>query len=130
MRQEYLKINMSHTDTYGGLKPLIDFSITFSYFIMACGFGFILLVARGISLGYFQKDFMVHFSLLLYVIISLLFYGLALYPIQKFIIKTKSRIGKKIKQYNILTNLIFTPATICKHVFITLAPVLLFFLLC
>jgi len=129
LRQWFFRLSPGARDAFGGLKPLIDFTAVSFYFIVACGFGLCLLVARGLTLGYFRKDMLVHISLMLYVALSFLFVYLSLQPIQRLIEKTKKRIGQRLERYGIPLPSLFTVKTVCRFACFTLAPVLLFFLL-
>ena len=129
LTQSYFQIDVANRDAHGGLKPLIGFSINISYFIVACGAGLTLLVARGLTLEYFQKDLLVHLALFLYLAVSFWFFYLALNPIQSLIKKTLERIDRTLERYKLVPRTVFTLATVCRCLCLTLAPVVLLLLL-
>ncbi len=120
-----LKINMFHPDKCGGLKPIGDYLLTFTYLIMGCGFGFVLLIYRSIEFGYFHRDRLVHLGLFIYLILSFFFFYFPLHPVHRLMKRLKREIQARIEQKRFLPSRAFTPAMLGKFVFAAAAPILL-----
>lgn len=129
LQHKHLKINMLHPDKCGGLKPISNYLINFTYFIMACGFGFVLLIYRSIKFEYFETNFIIHFSFIIYIIFSCLFFFFPLHPVHKLMKRLKKDMQKKIGLKRFIPNWAFTPSMVWKFVFATAAPYLLLIIL-
>lgn len=121
-----LKINMFHPDRCGGLKPVGDYLIRFTYLMMGCGFGFVLLIYRSIEFKYFEKDILVHLCLIAYLLLSVFFFYFPFHPVNRLMKRLKREIQERLEQRRFLPSRAFTPAMFGQFILATTAP---FFLL-
>lgn len=126
LKHEELEINMFHRDRCGGLKPISDYLLTFTYFIMACGFAFVLLITRSIEFGYFKEDIFVNLSLFVYICISYVFFYFPLHPVHNLMQKLREDIKDTLQPGQFIPSRAFTFSTAGKLASAISAPILVF----
>lgn len=111
--REPMLINIYHEDRQGGLKPLSDYVMTFSFFLAACGYAFILLFVKSWKYGYWHQDVIVDIGLIAYLFACFLFFFFTLQPAHNIILKSKleSRITGLLSPYRL--EFMFKCAMVC-----------------
>jgi hypothetical protein len=124
LKKKDFSLNVYHDDRHGGLRPILDFATRFSYFIMACGFGFILLFLRSFKYAYFQDDIFVNIGLLIYIGLACFFFFFPLSPAQRLFKKLKNNLSSldiKSAEFDFLPPL--RPATVLRFALISSLPI-------
>jgi len=123
------RLNALNEDLHGGLKPVVDFATRFSYFIMACGFGFVLLFLRSWKYSYTHEDIFVIIALFLYIILACFFFFSPLRPAQRLSLKLKREYFSEARKVeNIVLIPPLRPITVFRFALTSSLPVLLLLL--
>lgn len=125
-----LQINLFHKDRCGGLKGFSDYLLRFSFYLMFCAFGIVLLTLRGLYFDYFRRDYLVHAAMILYVPLALFYFYFPLQPLHLRMKKAAEEIKQKVREQFPLPRFAFTMQTQRYFLLALFSPVLLFFLVC
>lgn len=128
VRKKLLNLRVDHPDRCGGLRPLSDYLLQFTYYIAVCGFGLSLLVIRSIKFGDFRSGTLVHLGIAAYILGSFLLFLSPFHPIFLLMRKLEADIREKVKEGKWLADRIFPLETLYKHSFATIAPVIVLLL--
>jgi len=119
LKKKHLIPNLTHKDKQAGLNPIYEYARTFSYFIMAAGFGFALLYIRGFRYEYISKDFLISLGFLIYIGLSCFFFFLPLGPAHGLLKNLKNETEGKIILLSPLR-----PAIVMKFTLVSLLPII------
>ncbi|HDP95430.1 MAG TPA: hypothetical protein ENN40_08750 [Candidatus Aminicenantes bacterium] len=128
VRNYRLNLNLTNPDKCGGLRPLAEYLLQFSYYNAACGFGLSLLIIRSIKFGDFGSGILVHLGIVAYLIVSFLLFLSPFHPIFLLMRKMKADIRARAKTMEWLIDRILPLEILYKHAFATFAPVVVLFL--
>lgn len=128
VRNYRLELNPENPDKCGGLRPLAEYLLQFSYYNAACGFGLSLLIIRSIKFGDFSSGILVHLGIVAYLVVSFLLFLSPFHPIFLLMRKMKADIRAKAKTMGWRIDRILPLEILYKHSCATIAPVIVLFL--
>lgn len=125
LKKEEFSLNTFHRDRQGGLAPIVKYAENLSYFVIASGYGFILLFVRSWKFGYFREDIVVDIGLLVYIGLACFFFFFPLGPAHRLLTRLKLELVDK----NILSARIpllppLRPAAVLKFAFLSSLPII------
>jgi len=126
LRKENLSLNASHEDRQGGMKPVSDYAMKFTYFIMACGFGFVLLFIRSWKYEYLREDMLVDIGLLIYMGLACFFFFFLLSPAHRLIKRLdRKSAGREILPATLSLLPPLRPAVVLEFASLTSLPIII-----
>ena len=124
------RLNLLHPDRCAGLKPLADYLLQFTYYLLICALGILLLVFRSIHFQYFHKDFLVHLAILLYLPAGFFFFHFPLQPLHLRVRTLANKLSTQIQEKTALPKMALTGLMQAKFAFNLALPFIIFILVC
>jgi len=125
-----VRIDLLHPDRCGGLKPLGDYLLRFTQYLVVCAFGIVLLTIRGIRFRYFHQDYLVQLAILVYIPACLFFFYFPLQPLHLRMQALAAEWRERIREQMTLPKWAFTQAMQTRFTIALVSPILLFVLIC